>query len=192
MVASSASSRSCTSPGRCRVRSRYAVERGVAPRPQMAVGLERLGGEHRRTAVAGEAAATRDARGQQQVELGHVHLADAEVGDRVEPARVGQRAGVGEEPVDLAPLAGAAGGDAGLVHDLAARLRRICSPSARWPSPLARSRWRESSGTSRRIASSTSTTGAWSRSACRTALASTAGRSCSRAKPSIRAAAVEE
>ena len=70
--------------------------------------------------------------------------------------------------------------------------RRMCAPSARWPSPLARSRCRESSGTSRRIASSTSTTGAWSRSAWRTALASTAGRSCSRAKPSIRAAAVEE
>ena len=93
-------------------------EGGVAAGAEVAVGLERLRGEGRRTAVADQAAARRGAGREQEVELGDVDLADAEVGDRVEPADVGERAGVGEQPLDLAPLALLPRREPGQVHDL--------------------------------------------------------------------------
>ena len=48
-----------------------------------------------------------------------MHLADPEVGDGVEPARLGQGSGVGEKAVDLAPLPRLTTGQTCHLHDLA-------------------------------------------------------------------------
>ena len=85
----------------------------------MTVGLKRLCRKRCRASVAQQAAASGSRRRQQQVELGHVDLADAEVGDRVEPAGVGEPSGVGKQPGDLATLGGGPLNDTSEVHDLA-------------------------------------------------------------------------
>ena len=135
MVASSSSSRSRTASqvrlGRAGV---AAADAGLAARAQHGVGLGVGAG-----APAGD-----------QVGLGQVDRADAEVAAGVEPAPVGDPRGAAQQ------LAGAVGAQRRRRSATrgAARPSRRCRRGS--PAAVVRSRWRVPSGTSRRAASSTS------------------------------------
>ena len=99
--------------------------------------------------------------GETQLELREVHLAQAEVGARVEGAPVGDRAGAGQQVASLALVSPASPAS----RQISSAISCICLPDLRKPSALPRSTWRRSRATSRRAASRTSTVGASSRSA---------------------------
>ena len=111
--------------------------------------------------------------------LGQVHRADAEVGAGLLGALVGDQGGHRDQPVGAGAVA-AGDLEGARVH------RARCS--ARCPASVTRSRWRESSTTSRRAASSRSTVRTCSGSTWRTAAVSTAGRPAASARASRRAA----
>ena len=110
--------------------------------------------------VGGRRPAPRAGAVRSTAELGEVHLAEAEVGARVERAPVGRPPGCGPAGRGRRRLAAAR-----RSRQISSATSAISLPDLRNPSALPRSTWRRSSGTSRRAASRTSTVGASARSA---------------------------